>query len=52
MIKIVVEDLRALAQRCTAFARLSTDARLSRALQELAIDLTETASELEKNFDQ
>jgi hypothetical protein len=51
MIKIVVEDLLALAQRCTGFARQCSEASLSRALQELAIDLTEKASEFERNFD-
>ena len=51
MIKIIAEDLLNLAQRCTTLARESSDGRLSRALQELAIDLAEKASELQQFFD-
>jgi hypothetical protein len=52
MIKTIIEDLRALAQKCTMTARDCSDADLSRMLQELGVNLTAMASEIEGKFDQ
>jgi hypothetical protein len=50
MIKSIVGDLRAAAERCSRFARDCKRYELSRALQELSIELMTKASELERNF--
>jgi hypothetical protein len=52
MIKTVTDDLRAIADRCTRLARDCRRYELSRALQELGIELMAKASELEKKFDE
>jgi hypothetical protein len=52
MIKSIVDDLRAVAERCSTFARDSRRYELSRALQELSIDLMAKASELERKFEE
>jgi hypothetical protein len=52
MIKSVVADLRAIAERCSGFARDCKRYELSRKLQELSIDLMTKASELERKFDE
>jgi hypothetical protein len=50
MIKTLTEDLRAVAERCTRMARDCRRYELSRALQELGIELMTKASELESKF--
>jgi len=50
MIKTIAEDLRALAERCTREARDCQRYKLSRALQELGIELASKATELEREF--
>jgi hypothetical protein len=52
MIKSIIEDLRAVAQKCTTTARDCSHEDLSRMLQELGVDLTTMASEIEEKFDQ
>jgi hypothetical protein len=52
MIKSVVAELRAIAERCSGFARDCKRYELSRTLQELSIDLMTKASELERKFDE
>jgi hypothetical protein len=52
MIKSIIEDLRALAQKCTTTARDCSNADLSRILQELGVNLTAIASDIEGKFDQ
>jgi hypothetical protein len=52
MIKSVAGDLRAVAERCTRLARDCRRYELSRALQELGIQLMAKASELERKFDE
>jgi hypothetical protein len=50
MIKSIVEDLRSTAEKCTRLARDCRRYELSRALQELGIELMTKAAELEKKF--
>ena len=50
MIKSIVEDLRSAAEKCTRLARDCRRYELSRALQELGIELMTKAAELEKKF--
>jgi hypothetical protein len=50
MIKTIAEDLRGVAERCTRMARDCRRYELSRALQELGIELMSKAGELEKRF--
>lgn len=50
MIKIIIQDLRTTAERCTKVARDCRRYELSRALQELGIELMTRASELEREF--
>jgi hypothetical protein len=52
MIKDIIENLRAIAQKSSTCARDCTHGDLSRALQELSVDLTAKARELEEKFDQ
>jgi hypothetical protein len=52
MVGGIIKDLRALAQHCLRLARESKDEEISRALQELGIDLAEKALALEKKFEQ
>jgi hypothetical protein len=52
MIKDIAAELRAVAERCSIFARECKRYDLSRALQELGIDLMAKASELERKFDE
>jgi hypothetical protein len=52
MIKSIAGELRAVAERCSRFARECKRYDLSRALQELGIDLMAKASELERKFDE
>lgn len=52
MIKSIIEDLRAVAQKCTTTARDCSHDELSRVLQELGVDLTTIALEIEEKFDQ
>jgi hypothetical protein len=52
MIKSIVGDLRAVAERCSKFARDCKRHDLSLALDELGIELMTHASELERKFDQ
>jgi hypothetical protein len=52
MVGGIIKDLRALAQHCLRLARESEDEEISRALQELGIDLAEKALALEKKFEQ
>lgn len=51
MIKSIVGDLRAVAERCTQLARDCKRHELSHALEELGIELMFKASELERKFD-
>ena len=51
MIKSIAGDLRAVAERCTKLARDCRRYELSRALQELGIELMTKASDLERKFD-
>jgi len=51
VIKTVVGDLRAVAERCTRLARDCKRQDLSHALEELGIELMSKASELERKFD-
>jgi len=51
MIKSIVGDLRAVAERCTRSARDCKRPDLSHALEELSIELMFRASELERKFD-
>ena len=50
MIETVAQDLRTVAERCTRIARDCRRYELSRALQELGIDLMTKAAELERKF--
>jgi len=52
MIKSIIEDLRAVAQKCTTTARDCSHGELSRILQELGVDLTTIALDIEEKFDQ
>jgi hypothetical protein len=51
MIKIIIENLRAIAQTSSNCARDCKLGDLSRALQELSVELTTKARELEDKFD-
>jgi hypothetical protein len=51
MIKNITDELRVLAQRSARLACECSNLELSRALEELAIDLMAKASELERRFD-
>jgi hypothetical protein len=51
MIKNIVGDLRAIAERCARFSRDCKRYELARALDELGIELMTKASELERTFD-
>lgn len=51
MIKSIVAELRAVAERCSRSARDCRRYELSRALQELSIELMAKAAELEQQFD-
>jgi hypothetical protein len=51
MIKNIAADLRAIAERCSNFARDCRRYELSRSLQELSIELMTKAAELEEKFD-
>jgi hypothetical protein len=50
MIKSIAKDLRAIAERCSGFARDCRKYELSRTLQELSIELMTKASEIERRF--
>jgi len=51
MIKSIIENLRAIAQTSSNCARDCKHGDLSRALQELSVELTARARELEEKFD-
>jgi hypothetical protein len=51
MVGGIIKDLRTLAQHCMRLARESKDQEISRALQELGIELAQKALELEKRFE-
>jgi len=51
MIKNIVGDLRAIAERCSRFSRECKKYEIARALDELGIDLMTKASELERKYD-
>jgi len=51
MVKYIIENIRTIAQKCSTCARDCTDGELSRALQELSVELTVKARELEAKFD-
>jgi hypothetical protein len=51
VIKSIVGDLRAVAERCSRFSRDCKRYDLARALDELGIELMTKASELEQKFD-
>lgn len=51
MIKSIIADLRAIAERCSRYARDSKGYELARAMDELGIELMAKASELEQKFD-
>jgi len=51
MIKSIIENLREIAQKCAASARDCSHGDLSRALQELSVELTTKARDLEQKFD-
>ncbi|HTZ02239.1 MAG TPA: hypothetical protein VMC05_07885 [Xanthobacteraceae bacterium] len=50
MIKSIAKELRAVAEHCSGFARDCGRYELSRALQELSIELMTKASELEERY--
>ena len=50
MIQTIIHDLRTTAERCTKVARDCRRYELSRALQELGIELMAKAAELEREF--
>lgn len=50
MLKTVIQDLPATAEPCTKVARDCRRYEVSRALQELGIELMTKASELEREF--
>jgi len=52
MVKSIVQDLRAIAQRCARLARDCAPGDLAFALEELGVDLMVKAAELERDFDQ
>jgi hypothetical protein len=52
MIKSIAGELRAIAERCSEFARECERPDLSEALEGLSVDLMAKASELESRFDQ
>lgn len=51
MVKNITDELRALAQQATRAARDASTPELSHALEELAIELTVKAAQLEQQFD-
>jgi hypothetical protein len=51
MIKSIIESLRNIAQECSTCARDCAHGELSRALQELSVELTVKARELEARFE-
>jgi hypothetical protein len=51
MVKNITDELRAFAERSARLAGECANLELSRALEELAIDLMAKASELERRFD-
>jgi len=51
MINGIVSELRDLAQKCMKLARETGDSDISRALQDLGIDLAAKALALEEKFD-
>ena len=51
MIKNIVGDLRAIAERCSRFSRECKKYEIAQALDELGIDLMTKASELERKYD-
>jgi hypothetical protein len=51
MVKTITEELRSISQRCMRLARESSDHMLSRALEELAVDLALKAEDLDRRFD-
>jgi hypothetical protein len=51
MVKSIIDELRAVAQRCSRLARECSNAELSHALEELGMDLLAKASEFEGRFD-
>ena len=51
MVNDIVNELRAIALKCMKIARECRDGELSRALQDLGIELAAKASVLEENFD-
>jgi hypothetical protein len=51
LIKSITDQLRALSQRVTRLSCECSDHQLSRALEELAIDLVMRAAELDHRFD-
>jgi hypothetical protein len=51
MVKSIIDELRAVAQRCARMARDSSNAELSHALEELGMDLLAKASDFEGRFD-
>ena len=51
MVRDITDHLRTLSQRCARAARECSDGDLSRALEELAIDLAMKAADLDQRFD-
>jgi len=51
MVKDLVGDLRAIAERCSKYARDCKGYELSQALEELGVELMAKAAELETRFD-
>jgi len=51
MVKSIIDELRAVAQRCVRLARECSNDDLSHALEELGMDLLAKASEFEGRFD-
>jgi|HubBroStandDraft_6_1064221.scaffolds.fasta_scaffold256861_2 hypothetical protein len=51
MVKSIIDELRAVAQRCVRLARECSNNDLSHALEELGVDLLAKASEIEGKFD-
>jgi len=51
MVKGIIDELRALAQRCIRLARDCSNDELSHALEEVGHDLQAKASDFESRFD-
>ncbi|MGH6671176.1 MAG: hypothetical protein ACRECV_04255 [Xanthobacteraceae bacterium] len=51
MLKIIIEDLRGLAQRCAQLSRFCKQQELAHALEEVGILRAEEAIKLERQFD-